>query len=118
MNKILKKGLRYILLLSLAASASVVTAQTSSGPGWVTGKIEKVVVVSHGGVNVRLTPDVTGCVSQSGYGPAYASVLPSHPGLDKIYSGLLAAYMAGKQVSIYLSNSDCHIGEIEINGAR
>lgn len=118
MYKILKKAARYISLFSLAACASIATAQTSSGPGWVTGKIEKLVVVSHGGVNVRLSPDVKGCVSQGGYGGAYASVLPSHPGLDKIYSGLLAAYMAGEQVSIYLSNSDCHIGEIEINGAR
>lgn len=85
------------------------------GPGWITNvKVVSVVAVINGGINFRLSPELTGCTSQSGYGPAYASVYPDHPGKDKIQSILLAAYMADKTVSVYLQDNTCEVIEVEL----
>jgi hypothetical protein len=89
----------------------------AQGPGWTANStVVKLVVVSNGGINVRLSPDVTGCVSQGGYGPNYASVLPSHPGLKEIKADLLAAYLTGGVISLYLSDANCTVGETQLGG--
>ncbi|NVJ60826.1 MAG: hypothetical protein HWE27_10560 [Gammaproteobacteria bacterium] len=101
------------LSIALFIGVSSVNAQK----GWVTSvKVQKVVVTYGGGINVRVTPDLSGCVSQSGYGERYASVYPDHPGIDKIQSVLLAAYMSDKPVAIYLMDDTCKVGEVELGG--
>lgn len=102
------------IFLMLAVSSSPVFAQ---GPGWTPpSKIQKIVVTSDGGINVRLTPELSGCVSNSGYGPQYASVYPSHPGIDRIHATLLSAQAQDKVVSIYLVDSACKAVEVELGG--
>lgn len=89
----------------------------AAGPGWIHNvDVYRVVIVVNGGVNVRVSPDLDGCTSQSGYGLKYASVYPDHLGLDKIYSGLLAAQLSGKKISIYLADDTCKVGEVVIGG--
>jgi hypothetical protein len=93
---------------------------TSVGPnpaqaeplGWVVNRtVIALVNTGNGGFNIRLTPDLSGCVSQSGYGPTYASVYPSHPGLNRIKADMLTALATGKPVSLYLSDNVCTVGE-------
>jgi len=93
---------------------------TSAGPnpaqaeplGWVTNRtVIALVNTGNGGFNIRLSPDLSGCVSQSGYGPTYASVYPSHPGLNRIKADMLTALATGKPVSLYLSDNYCTVGE-------
>ncbi len=79
-------------------------------------EVKRIVVVATGGVNVRFTPELSGCTPQSGYGSSYASLYPDHPGFNSIHSNLLAAYMSGKKVSIYLTGTDCKIGETVLGG--
>ena len=110
MEKYFFKGLILSILSFYVASAS-------AEQGWITtAKVVKIVATGNGGLNVRLSPELTGCTSQSGYGPSYASLYPDHPGKDKITSILLAAYMADKTVAIYLSDSTCKIYEVELGG--
>lgn len=86
--------------------AACAVSSWAAGPGWTANStVIKVVIAANGGVNVRLSPDLSGCTSQSGYGPAYASIYPDHPGIDRIYSSLVAAYMSGKKVALYLSDN-------------
>jgi hypothetical protein len=82
----------------------------------VDSTIVKLVVTANGGINVRLSPDLTGCTSQSGYGPAFASIYPDHPGIDRLHAQLLAAYTSGKPVALYLMDSTCKVGEIYFGG--
>ncbi|MES2206739.1 MAG: hypothetical protein V4525_08085 [Pseudomonadota bacterium] len=90
----------------------------AQGPGWtVTSTVQKVIVTINGGVNVRLTPELTGCTSQSGYGPLYASIYPDHPGINRIEAQLLAAYSTGAQVTLFLSDSSCKVSEVIIGGS-
>jgi hypothetical protein len=57
------KGLR-LTLATLAATSIPAMAQ---GPGWTSvSTVIELVNTSNGGVNVRLSPDLTGCTSQSG----------------------------------------------------
>lgn len=85
--------------------------------GWIHSvKVDKIVVVVNGGINVKVRPDLTACTSQSGYGSNYASVYPDHPGKDQILSVLLAAKMADQQVGIWLSDDSCRIGEVVLGG--
>jgi len=101
-----------ILLLASSGAFSALAEQ-----GWITqAKVTKIVVTSSGGINVRITPELTSCTSQSGYGSRYASVYASHPGINRIHSTLLAAYMADKTVAIYLSDSTCTVLEVELGG--
>ncbi|MES2318075.1 MAG: hypothetical protein V4631_11340 [Pseudomonadota bacterium] len=107
------------VLVSLIAltSAALITSSAVAESGWiVTAKVIRVVGTINGGINVRLSPELTSCVSQSGYGPNYASLYPSHAGKDKIASILLAAYLSEKPVAIYLTDSNCTIGEVELGG--
>jgi hypothetical protein len=96
---------------------SVTQLSIAAGPGWITSaKIKKIVITIDGGINFRLTPELSGCTSNSGYGPAYASVYPNHAGINRIHSTLLLAYMADKPVAVYLSDDTCRVGEIELGG--
>ena len=109
MKKIIK-----VLAVSLLAVAQQSVAQ---GPGWTANStVTKLVVTATGGINVRLSPDLTGCTSQSGYGPSYASIYPDHPGIDPIKADLLAAYLTGGIVSLYLNDSTCRVSEILMGG--
>ena len=89
----------------------------AQGPGWTaTSTVTKMVDTANGGVNVRLSPELTGCVSQSGYGSAYASLYPTHPGIDRMKATLLTAFATGTPVSIYLDDSTCRITEVVLGG--
>lgn len=71
-------------------SADVARAQ---GPGWTANAtVIKLVVTGGGGINVPLSPDVTGCTSQSNYGPNFASIYPDHAGIDRMKTDLLVAF--------------------------
>jgi hypothetical protein len=100
-----------------AALALVAMPAFAQGPGWTaTSTIVKIVDTSNGGVNVRLSQDLTGCTSQSGYGDKYASIYPSHPGLDRIKATLLTAYATGTPVSLYLGDNTCLVTEVILGG--
>ena len=89
----------------------------AQGPGWTaTSTIVKIVDTQNGGVNVRLSPDVTGCTSQSCYGSNYASIYPSHPGISRIKATLLTAYATNTPVSLYLSDTTCTVSEVVLGG--
>lgn len=106
-------------LAGIAAGALISWAvpALAQGPGWtVNSTVIKVVDTSNGGVNVRLSPDLTGCTSQSGYGAVYASLYPNHAGLNRIKATLLTAYTTGATIAIYLSDSTCTIAEVELGG--
>jgi hypothetical protein len=99
---------------STAACALVLfaLAARADGPGWVLNRtVVNIVNTANGGFNVRLSPDLTGCTSQSGYSQHYASVYPSHPGLNRIKADLVTALVTGKQVSLYLSDNTCTVWE-------
>lgn len=97
------KKIKSSLLVSLIMSISI--ASYAEGPGWLEwSKVAQLVITSSGGVNISLEPSLTNCVSQAGYGPAFASIYPDHPGIDRIYSALLAASMSGKRVRFYLAD--------------
>jgi hypothetical protein len=105
----MKKRLLPIFLLAAPALAQ--------GPGWTgNSTIVRIVDTTNGGVNVRLSPDLSGCTSQSGYGPLYASLYPGHPGINRIKATLLTAYTTGATVSIYLSDNTCTISEVLLGG--
>lgn len=76
----------------------------------------KLVVTADGGVNVQLNPPLSGCTSQSGYGPAFASIYPTHPGINRIKADLVAAYTTGAVVALYMSDSTCKVTEIILGG--
>jgi hypothetical protein len=87
----------------------------ADGPGWVQYRtIVNIVDVASGGINVRLSPDLTGCTSQSGYGQHYASVYPDHPAINRIKATLLTAFVTGKTVSVYLVDNTCKVYETVI----
>ena len=103
----IKKAVAMTLVMFLS------TAALASGPGWTEfSKVTQIVVTSAGGINVRLDPELSNCVSASGYGGLYASIYPSHVGLDRIHSTLLAAYVSGNRVQLYLSDDTCKVVEI------
>lgn len=101
-------------LVALAVSAGPAIAE---GPGWTaTSTIVKLVDTQDGGINVLLSPSLANCVSNSGYGALYASVYPSHPGISRIKATLLAAYVTGTPVSLYLSTNTCTVIEVVLGG--
>jgi hypothetical protein len=101
-----------VVVLSMCALASAFPA-LAQGPGWtVQSTVVTLVVVVNGGINVRLSPDLTNCVAQSGYGPRYASILPTHPGLKELKASLLSAFHTGAPVYLYLSDQNCTVGEM------
>lgn len=102
----------FLSILTLLTSSIV----DASNAGWRNGStIKKIVVTSNGGINVELEPALSGCVSQSGYGEKYASIYPSHPGIDKIHANLLAAAVSKQKVDFYFSDDSCKVLEIRHN---
>lgn len=109
-----KSMVRIAAVLILAVSTAPVVAQ---GPGGTASStVAKLVVTENGGVNVRLSPELTSCVSQSGYGENYASISPNHLGINRMQADLLAAYLSGSTVSLYLDNSSCNVAEMMLGG--
>jgi hypothetical protein len=105
-------GTALVALFSLLAEPAM-----APGPGWTANStIRSLVVTTDGGVNVRLAQDLTGCVSQSGYGSSFASVYPNHPGINRIKADLLAAYLTGRRVSLYLGDDTCKVLETNLGG--
>lgn len=89
----------------------------AAGPGWtVNSTVTRLVVTADGGVNVRLSPELSGCVSNSGYGPAYASIYPTHPGINRLKADLLAAYLTGGTVALHLADATCRVNEMILGG--
>jgi hypothetical protein len=118
MNTKRRDTARRIINVVAAATLAALTAPAfADGPGWTANStVKKLVVTVDGGVNVRLSPELNNCVSNSGYGPYYASIYPSHPGINRIKADLLAAYMSGTPVALYLSDSTCKATEIILGG--
>lgn len=107
-------GAATVAVSLLTMSSTRVDAQ---GPGWTANAtVVKMVVTNTGGINVRLSPELAGCVSQSNYGPLYASIYPTHPGIDRMKADLLAAYLTGGTVSLYFTDSNCTVGEMLLGG--
>ena len=106
------------LLLTLAATLLLpLAAAHAAGPGWTTNStVTKLVITGDGGVNVLLTPALSGCTSNAGYGPAFASIYPNHPGINRMKADLLAAYLTGKTVALYLLDDTCRVGEMILGG--
>jgi hypothetical protein len=110
MNKVwLQTIVFFLALLGLLPNSY---AQSS---GWTAlSEVTDLVVTANGGVNVKLSPVLSGCVSQSGYGGSYASIYPTHPGMDLMQSNLLAALMSGKKVALYLNDDKCTVLEMRV----
>jgi hypothetical protein len=109
-NRSSGRSLTAAVALGLAAWALPALAQ---GPGWtVQSRVVAIVVASNGGINIRLDPQLQGCVSQSGYGPYYASIYPAHPGLKELKATLLSAYHTEAPVFVYLTDQNCTVGEV------
>lgn len=91
------------------------TPASAQGPGWTAiSTVVELVNTSNGGVNVRLSPDLSGCTSQSGYGSVYASIYPNHPGLNRLKADLTVAFVTGARVALYLGDSSCSVGEMRL----
>lgn len=104
-------------LLVLSAGLLSADPVRAAGPGWTANStIRQLVVTTTGGVNVRLSPDLSACISQSGYGSQHASIYPTHPGINRIKADLLAAYLTGGVVALYLTDNTCTVGEIVLGG--
>ncbi|MEC4091916.1 MULTISPECIES: hypothetical protein [Pseudoalteromonas] len=110
---------KYLKRIASFALLAIAIPSHADGARWTAAsEVIKIVSVVNGGINVRLSPELSGCTSQSGYGPKYASVYPDHPALDAIHANLLAAFMSGEKVSLYLSNDTCKVGEMVIGGTH
>jgi len=106
-----------MILIVLAMLLVLAAPALAQGPGWTANSVvTKLVVTADGGINVRLSPELTNCVSNSGYGPVFASVYPTHPGINKIKADLLAAYLNGTVVALYFTDSSCTVGEMILGG--
>lgn len=77
--------------------------------------VKELVVIWDGGVNVRTDPVTNSCVSRSGYGANYASIPPSHPGLNRMTSLLTTAMVTNRRVSLYFSDNNCTIAEMRLD---
>lgn len=97
-----------VIILAICFSNSY-----ADGPGWTAAsEVKNLVVVYTGGINVQLSPELSGCTSQSGYGQHHASIYPDHPGLNAMQSTLLAAKLGGKKVLLYLGDNTCKVLEM------
>lgn len=104
-------------ILAVACLLTLSTSASASGPGWTPNStVTKLVVTYDGGVNVQLNPPLAGCVSQSGYGPTFASIYVTHPGINRMKADLLAAYLNGGTVALYLTDSNCKVTEMVLGG--
>jgi energy-converting hydrogenase Eha subunit B len=98
--------------------ATIICVPSAVAGTWVHGQVASIVGLPNGGINVLMSPSLSGCVSQAGYGPAYASLLPSNLGKDRIATLILAAYMSNKPISLYFGDSTCTISEVELGYPR
>lgn len=106
----LRRSAAVLTVLAISSTPSV-----AQGPGWTAvSTVKEVVVTVNGGINVRLDPLLVDCVSQSGYGPAFASIYPDHPGINRMKADLLAALLAGNKVMLYLWDNTCRAVEMRI----
>ena len=104
-------------ILKIAFAVMAPLTALAQGPGWtVVSTVVQVVNTSNGGVNVRLSPDMTGCISQSGYGSLYASIYPDHPGINRLKADLLVALTTGTKVMLYLNDNTCTVSEMRLGG--
>ncbi len=104
---------KIILFIVVSLVANLSFAQ---GPGWTDwSDVEQIIVTANGGINVRLNPELSGCVSQGGYGAQTASIYPDHPGLELFQSNLLAASMSGKKVRLYFIDDTCRVTEMRFD---
>ena len=108
---------RLSCILAAAVLLHAPSSAQAAGPGWTANStVTKVVVTGDGGVNVHLSPALSGCTSNSGYGQAFASIYPSHPGINRMKADLLAAYLTGGTVALYLTDNTCRVGELILGG--
>lgn len=106
----------FLKTLGVTLLFSCGTSAVAGQVGWVTNaKVRSIVATANGGINFRLIPDLSGCVSQSGYGSLYASVYPGNPALKNIQSILLTAYIANKPVAVYISDTSCTVQEVVLS---
>ena len=104
-------------LRAIASLTAISLPAFAQGPGWtVKSTVVQLVVTSNGGVNVRLSPDLTNCVSQSGYGGSFASIYPSHAGIDRMKADLLVAMTSNLPVMLYLNDANCTVTEMRLGG--
>jgi hypothetical protein len=109
-------GKRASLLVAMAMVVCA-TPALAENVGWTANAtVKKLVVTSDGGVNVLLSPSLTTCVAQDGYGNQMASIPATHPGLKQIKADLLTAFVTGTPVSLYLVDSTCKVGETILGG--
>lgn len=102
----------FVIACGLTPFSKVAFAE---GPGWVYNvTVTQLVNTANGGFNVRVSPGLSNCVSQSGYGPGYASVYPSHQGINRMKADLLAAFLTGTPVSLYFNDSACTVVEMAL----
>jgi hypothetical protein len=105
-------------VVALTVLLALAHPSVAQGPGWTAlGKVIRIVSTSNGGFNVRMSPELAGCVSQSNYGPNYASFPPSHPGLNRMKADVLVAFTTEADIRLYLIDSNCTVGEMVIGGS-
>lgn len=109
---------KFFACMAAAMLVGAVPQPSAAHPqGWVYNlKVIRIVNTSNGGFNVRFSPDLTDCVSQSGYGAVYGSIYPTHPGLNRLKADFLLAYTSGDLVSVYLGDVNCTISETILGG--
>ncbi len=96
---------RIVLFAAILLLSQFTFAQDS---GWsTTSTVKRIVITANGGVNVYLHPELQGCESQSGYGSGYASIYPSHPGIDRLLSSLLVAKTTKTPIQLYFTDNKC-----------
>lgn len=106
-NVVVRRVVSVLLMLAIPAYAQ--------GPGWTAvSTVVEVANTASGGVNVRLSPELTGCTSQGSYGSNYASIYPSHPGINRIKADLLVALRTGMHVSLWLNDATCTVTETRL----
>lgn len=110
---------KHFCLAMLAAALAIVcaTPALAENVGWTANAtVKKLVVTADGGVNVLLSPSLSTCVAQSGYGNQMAWIPATHPGLKQIKADLLTAFVSGTPVSLYLIDSTCKVAETILGG--
>lgn len=106
-----------MLAVAIATGLTFPMPAAADGPGWtVNSTVKKLVVTIDGGVDVLLSPQPVGCISNSNYGPNFASVYPTHPGINRIKADLLTAYVTGAVVALYFTDNTCRVGETILGG--
>lgn len=112
----MKHSSRIATIGLLAGAFTAAPVAIAQGPGWtVKSTVIRLADTANGGVNARLSPDLGDCVSQSGYRPSYASILPNHLALNRMKSDLLFVFASGAPV-LYSSDANRTVGEMALEG--